>query len=162
MRTTVFLMIGGGLAQTSVVPTLAVGGVAPDLPLILTMLLAFRYGPERGCLAGFAAGLLQDWSGGGLVGIQALTKALAGFSMGCLVGRFWVASPLVQVPGLVVLSLLEGVGRYALLSFFHYPAVFGELMLHVVAPQALYNGLAGALALWFVEAAALARRRLWI
>ncbi len=161
MRSTLLLMFGGGLAQTSLVPTLAVGGVAPDLPLILTMLVAFRQGPERGCLAGFAAGLLQDWSGGGLVGVQALTKALVGFTVGCLVGRLWVASPLVQVPGLVLLSLGEGAARYALLSFFHYPAGFGELMLHVVVPQALYNGLAGALSVWMVEAATLARRWLW-
>jgi hypothetical protein len=47
------------------------------------------------------------------------------------------------------------------LSFFHYPVVFGELMLHVVVPQALYNGLAGALSLWLVEAIAATRRRLW-
>jgi rod shape-determining protein MreD len=159
MRTTLLLMLGGGLAQTNLVPALALGGVTPDLPFIIALLIGFRHGPERGCLAGFAAGLLQDWTGGGLVGVQALTKALAGFGVGCLVGRLWVTSPVVQVPGLVVLSVAEGVARYGLLQFFHFPAPFGEVLLHAVLPQAFYNGLAGALSVLVLETAARARRR---
>jgi rod shape-determining protein MreD len=138
------MTFGGSLAQSSVVPLLSVGGVTPDLPLILTVLLALRRGPETGCLAGFVVGLLQDVAGGGLIGVQAVTKALAGFAVGMLVGRLWVNSPLVLVPGLVVLTLVEGVARFLLLQLFHYPAAFGELMLHVVLPQALYNGVVGA------------------
>ena len=48
-------------------PSWSVGGVTPDLPLILTVLVALRRGPEAGCLVGFAAGLLQDATGGGLL-----------------------------------------------------------------------------------------------
>ena len=91
--------VGGGVLQSTVVAAKSVGGVTPDVPLILTVLIALRNGPESGCLAGFVAGLLQDATGGGLVGVQALTKGLAGFGMGLLVGRFWVTNPLVQVPG---------------------------------------------------------------
>jgi hypothetical protein len=61
-------------------------------------------------------------------------------------GRLWVNNPLVQVPGLVLLSLAEGMVRYGLLQLFHFPAAFGELMLYVVVPQALYNGVVGAAA----------------
>ena len=145
IKTTVAIMIfGGGLAQTSFAPELRAGGIAPDFPLIVVALLALRRGPELGCVAGFAAGLLQDATGGGLLGAQALTKALIGFLVGSADGRLWVANPLVQVPGLVVLSIAEGIARYALLQLFRFPAPFGELMLHVVLPQALYNGLIGA------------------
>jgi len=137
------VIVGGGVLQSTVVAVAGVGGITPDVPLILTVLIALRYGPESGCLAGFVAGLLQDASGGGLVGVQALTKGLAGFAMGLLVGRFWVSNPLVQVPGLVLLTIAEGLGRFLLLQMFHYPAAFGDLMLHVILPQALYNGLLG-------------------
>lgn len=162
VRALLFLLtFGGSLAQWSVVPALAVAGVTPDLPLIVTVLSALRYGPETGCLVGFVAGLLQDTAGGGLLGVQALTKALAGFGIGLLVGRLWVASPLVQVPSLVLLTIAEGILRYALLQFFHFPASFGALMLHVILPQALYNGFLGA-ACVLVTAAALAwRSRAW-
>ena len=136
--------LGGNIAQTSVVSTLAVGGATPDLPLILTVLWALRHGPETGCVAGFLAGLLQDAADGGLVGVQALTKALTGFGIGLAAGRLWAESPLVQVPALVLLTIGEGVVRWALLQLFHYPAALPDLLLSVIVPQALYNGVLGA------------------
>ena len=89
-------------------PLLSVAGATPDLPLIVTVFWALRRGPEVGCVAGFVAGLLQDVSAGGLVGVQALTKALVGFAIGLAGGRLSVTNPLVQVPGLVLLTVAEG------------------------------------------------------
>jgi len=155
------VIVGGGVLQSTVVAVAGVGGITPDIPLILTVLIALRHGPESGCLAGFVAGLLQDATGGGLVGVQALTKGLAGFGMGLLVGRFWVSNPLVQVPGLVLLSIAEGLGRFLLLQMFHYPATFGDLMLHVILPQALYNGLIGTLCILAEASFELVGRRTW-
>ena len=163
MRALFLLMaFGGNLAQWSVVPALSVGGVTPDLPLVVTVFLAVRKGPVAGCLAGFVAGLLQDMAGGGLIGIQALTKALAGFSMGLLVGRLWVANPLVQVPALVLLTLAEGLGRFILLQLFHFPASLGDMMVHVILPQALYNGFLGSACVMCMAGAASIRGRSWI
>jgi rod shape-determining protein MreD len=156
------MAFGGNLAQWSVVPALSVGGVTPDLPLVVTVFLAVRKGPVAGCLAGFVAGLLQDMAGGGLIGIQALTKALAGFSMGLLVGRLWVTNPLVQVPALVLLTLAEGLGRFMLLQLFHFPASLGDMMVHVILPQALYNGFLGSACVMCMAAAASIRGRSWI
>ena len=140
----VLTVFGGGLVQATLAPALRIGDVAPDIPLIVVVLLALRRGSEAGCLAGFAAGLLQDVAGGGLIGVQALTKAVVGFGVGALGGRLRVTQPLVQVPGLVLLSIGEGVGRFFLLELFRFPAPFGELMTYVVLPQALYNGFLGA------------------
>jgi hypothetical protein len=81
--------------------------------------------------------------------------------MGLLVGRFWVSNPLVQVPGLVLLSIAEGLARFLLLQMFHYPATLGELMLHVILPQALYNGLIGTLCILAEATIELVRRRAW-
>jgi rod shape-determining protein MreD len=145
MRTLIALTVfGGGVAQATIAPALRIGDIAPDLPLIVVVLLALRRGPEFGCVAGFAAGLLQDAAGGGLIGIQALTKALVGFAIGAVGTELRVTQPLVQVPGLAVLTILEGLVRFALLKLFHFPVPFGELMMYVVLPQALYNGFLGA------------------
>ena len=147
MRLTLALMLlGGGLAQTSLAPALRIGGVTPDIPLILAVLLGLRRGPEVGCLSGFAVGLLQDVAAGGFVGAQALTKALVGFAAGLASERLWVSSPMVQVPGLVFLTFAEGLTRYWLLQLFHFPAPFGDVMVYLVLPQALYNGFLGAAA----------------
>jgi rod shape-determining protein MreD len=145
VRATVALMIfGGGVAQTTFAPALRVGGIAPDIPFIVVVLFALRKGPEWGCLAGFAGGLLQDLAGGGFAGTQALTKGIVGFFVGAVAGRLWVQNPLVQIPGLVLLSIIEGLARFVLLQLFHFPAPLGELMVYVVLPQALYNGCVGA------------------
>lgn len=137
-------VFGGGVAHATLAPALRIGDMTPDIPLIVVALLALRQGPEFGCLGGFVAGLLQDAASGGLIGVQACTKSLVGFVVGVAGARLRVTQPLVQVPTLVLLSILEGLARFALLKLFHYPAAFGELMLYVVLPQALYNGFLGS------------------
>jgi rod shape-determining protein MreD len=143
-----FLAISGGtLAQGTVVPALGVGGVVPDLPVVLVVLLALRLGPETGCSLGFALGLLQDAIVGGPLGLQALSKGVIGFVAGDL-PRWWlVTNPLVPVMAVVVGTLADGVLRFAVLQIFHYPAAFGELLGSVILPQALYNGCLAAAAL---------------
>jgi rod shape-determining protein MreD len=153
------MAFGGSLAQSSVVPSWSIGGVTPDLPLILTAFIALRRGPETGCLVGFASGLFQDAAGGGLLGVQALSRALAGFAMGLLPGRLWVGHPLVQIPGLMLLTIAEGFVRFGLLQLFHYPARLSELFVHVILPQSLYNGFVGAACVLAFEAAQTLRRR---
>ena len=135
---------GGSVAHATLTPLVSVRGVTPDLPLIMVSLLALRRGSEFGCLAGFVTGLLQDAAGGGLIGVQAMTKALIGFGIGVAGSRLRVSQPLVQVPGLVVLTITEGLARFAFLQIFRFPAPFGELMMYVVIPQALFNGFVGA------------------
>ena len=140
----VVTVFGGGLAHATLAPALRIADVAPDIPLIIVVLLALRRGSEFGCAAGFLAGLLQDVAAGGLIGVQALTKALVGFGLGAAGGRLRVTQPLVQIPGLVLLTVGEGVARFMLLQLFRFPAPFGELMTFVILPQALYNGFIGA------------------
>lgn len=145
MRTLIAVaVLGGGVVHATLGPALRIADVAPDIPLIVVVLLALRRGPEFGCAAGFAAGMLQDAATGGLLGVQALTKAVIGFGIGAVGSRLAVTQPLVQVPGLVVLSLLEGLARFSLLQLFRFPASFADVMLYVVLPQALYNGFLGA------------------
>jgi rod shape-determining protein MreD len=160
MRTVVAVAIfGGGIAHATVGPALRIADVAPDIPLIVVVLLALRRGPEFGCGAGFVAGLLQDGATGGLLGVQALTKALVGFLIGALGSRLRVGQPLVQVPGLVLLTVAEGVARFALLKVFRFPAQFGDVMVYVVLPQALYNGFLGAALVLALSWAAAMRQR---
>jgi rod shape-determining protein MreD len=145
MRALLALTIfGGGIASAALTPALRIADVVPDIPLIIVVLLALRRGPEFGCVGGFVTGLLQDAATGGLIGVQALTKSVIGFAIGALGGRLTVTQPLVQVPGLVLLSVAEGLARFAILQLFRFPAPFGELLTYVVLPQALYNGFLGA------------------
>ncbi len=143
-----FLAISGGtLVQSTVVPVLGVGGVVPDLPVVLVVLLALRRGPEVGCLTGFALGLIQDAIVGGPLGLQALSKAVIGFVAGDL-PRWWlVSNPVVPITAAVLATVVDGMLRFSVLQLFHYPAAFSELFGSVILPQAGYNGLLAAAAL---------------
>src|SRR5438552_7608854 len=124
-------VFGGSVAHATLAPALGVGGVTPDLPLIVVVLLALRRGAEFGCVAGFGAGLLQDAAGGGLIGVQALTKAVIGFAVGAAGARLSVTQPLVQVPGLVLLTVADRLVRAAVLQAFRLAGAFGYVALHV-------------------------------
>lgn len=151
------LAVGGGtLVQSTIVPVFGVGGVVPDLLLVLVILLGLRRGPEAGCLCGFVLGLAQDVLSGGPLGLQALSKALVGFLVGEL-PRWCVGSnPVVPVSAAVLATVGDGLVRFLVLQFFQYPAQFGDLITGVILPQAGYNGVlaAGIMALPSVRARA--------
>jgi len=139
----VLTVAGGSVAHATLTPLISIAGVTPDLPLIMVVLLALRRGPEFGCLSGFVTGLLQDAAGGGLIGVQALTKAVIGFGIASPAGGSG-ESAAGPGPGVVMLTIAEGLARFALLQIFRFPAPFGDLMMYVVLPQALCNGFVGA------------------
>ena len=143
----VLAVSGGALVQFTVVPVVGVAGVVPDLPIVLTVLLALRFGAEAGCLTGFALGLAQDAVAGGPLGLHALSKALVGFVAGDLPRWILVTRPIVPVGLAIVATVVDGLARFALLQLFHYPAPLGELFTRVIVPQAGYNGILAAAAL---------------
>lgn len=149
MRLPVYVLaVGGGtLLQNTVVPAFGVGGVVPDLPLVLAVLLALARGPEVGCLLGFALGLGQDALVAGPLGLHALSKSVVGFAAGELPRWCLVSNPVVPVGATVLATVVDGVLRFAVLQLFHYPAALGELLAGVILPEAGFNGLLAALAL---------------
>lgn len=132
---------GATLVQGTVVPVVGIGGVVPDIPVILVVLLALRRGPEVGCLLGFALGLAEDVLVGGPLGVHTVSKAFVGFVVGTLPRWFLVSRAAVTIAVAVLASVADGVLRFGLLQIFHYPAGLGELLTRVILPQAAYNGL---------------------
>ena len=134
MRWLLLFTLGGSVAQTNVVQMLSVAGATPDLPFMMTVFWALRRGAggrlRGGLLRGTAPGRGRRRSRRD----QALTKALAGFTLGLAGGRLSVANPLVQVPGLVLLTVAEGLLRFGLLQLFHYPASLPALLMDVILP----------------------------
>src|SRR2546421_4612223 len=104
-------VLGGGVAHATVGSALRIADVAPDIPLIVVVLLALRRGPEFGCGAGFVAGVLQDAAPRGLLGVRALTKAGFCFLGGAPRGRVGGGPPPLPEARPLVLSLLAGAPR---------------------------------------------------
>jgi len=75
------------ILQTTILPLLRLGGVMPDLLLVMVIFTALYYGSLVGGAAGFAVGLAQDLLGGHYLGLGALSGFVAGYLMGRLEGR---------------------------------------------------------------------------
>jgi rod shape-determining protein MreD len=68
--------------QSTVIPVLSIGGVRPDLVLVVVVSVALSVGKEMGVLCGVFGGLLQDLLSVGPFGYNTLTKMLLGLLVG--------------------------------------------------------------------------------
>ena len=61
---------------------------------------------------------------------------------------------------IVLLTVAEGFLRFGLLQLFHYPASLPALLVDVILPQALYNGVLGAACLLAMTASEAVRAQI--
>jgi rod shape-determining protein MreD len=111
---TVLLM--AAVLQYSVLSTIRVGGVAPDLLLVMAIAAGVVAGDERGAVTGFASGVAMDLiMPGRPFGLSVLTFTLVGF----LVGRYQHAASNRSTPAVVLtagLATVLAVGGYVSLA----------------------------------------------
>lgn len=105
---TILLMGAVILLQTTVLGVVAVGGVTPDLQLILLVFLALRRGSMSGQVAGFAGGLLEDLVSLAPLGFHALVRTLVGYSAGLLHETLRTDEVAVAVLTVVGATLVKG------------------------------------------------------
>jgi rod shape-determining protein MreD len=80
------------LLQSTVLHTIAVEGVIPDLSLIVIIFIANRNGTISGETVGFAAGIVEDFLSLSPLGFHALLKTLVGFLTGMTFGVIFIGS----------------------------------------------------------------------
>lgn len=79
------LLVVAVVVQTALVPDLRVGGVAPDLMVVVVICAGLTGGAEAGAWVGFWAGLLIDmFLTSTPIGLSALTYCLIGAAIGAL------------------------------------------------------------------------------
>ncbi len=140
-------LLGCAVAQEVLLPPLSLGGVRPDLFLLLVVFLSLRAGPEVACLEGFFIGLCQDALSGGPLGLRAFSLALVGFLASRLGQAMYTDKPLAQFWLLLGGSAGTGLLTLILLSFFLEPPPLLRTLLWVVTPEALLTASVGLLLL---------------
>lgn len=124
------LVLVVALVQVSAVGGADVGGVAPDVLLVVVVLVAWNRGALAGAWAGFAGGLLVDTATLGRLGVTSLLLLLAGYWAGRYAettGRGRAYAPYAAV---LVLSIGVGLAGYALTALLGDPVDAG----HVLGP----------------------------
>ncbi len=70
------------MLQAALVPRIALGRVAPDLLVVLVVLVALQRGEVAGSVTGFVLGLVRDLSNPDLLGLNALVGSIVGWVCG--------------------------------------------------------------------------------
>ncbi len=133
--------------QASLIDSLSLGGIKPDLALVLLFIIGLLTGPAEAALAGMAIGLVQDIGSASFIGFSGLTRGLIGFSAGLLGRR--VLDPASRLNSIFVaaFSLLEGIFIAFFLQMFYGSVPVVSLMAGRILPRALYTGVLGAVLL---------------
>ncbi|MDH7577195.1 MAG: rod shape-determining protein MreD [Bacillota bacterium] len=129
------------ILQTTIIPFFQVGGVIPNLLLVLIIFTALYYGSGVGGAVGFTVGLIQDLLVGRYFGLLALSGLVTGYLTGYLEGKVYKENPLVPLllvfSGSLCASLVFITARSLIGSFsFSLPLVWRDLI-----PGAFYNTL---------------------
>jgi len=154
-----FLTIGVSLlvllAQTTLVPHLAIGTIIPDLLLIWIVYLGISRGHVPAMTAGFFLGLLMDTLAGddGMLGLSSLTKTVAGFLAGYTFNENKILQILSGYQFLLILAAASLVHDllYFLIFLQGADLAWNEAIVRYGLPTTLYT-LAAALLPLFVFA----------
>lgn len=115
--------------------------VQPDLLLIMVLSFALLRGTTFGSMMGLSIGLVQDLLAGGFIGLNALTKALAGFLVGLVQKNIFHDSWLVPSLTVFIGTIInQCVSLLILHSFDQRFALFPPLFVRLL-PLAFFNAL---------------------
>lgn len=97
------------LLQSTVLGSVAIANVRPDIALIILVFVSVRRGSMVGQLSGFAAGIFEDFMSVSPLGFHPLMRAVIGYIYGRFSGTVFVDPFLMPMILTAVATLLKGV-----------------------------------------------------
>jgi len=146
------LLFVAAIVQVAVVASVDVLGGTPDLLLVTLIAVALDRGSITGAVGGFLAGLVVDTATLGTLGVSSLLLTVAGYwagRYGETTGRDRPHAPLAAV---FVITLLVGVGGYALEFMLGEDVSARHALLTTLVPTLGLNLIVAVPALWLVRA----------
>lgn len=137
----IVLLISLYVFQGTVFAYLNLGGVVPNLVLILTTSLGLMRGKKTGILIGFFAGLLMDIFSGSYIGFYAMLFMYLGYYSGVFSKIFYAED--VKLPIIVILSadLIYGIVNYVFIYLLKGRTHFYMYFIHISLPECAYTAL---------------------
>lgn len=123
--------------QCSVSP--ALGGIIPNLMIIVTSSFGFMRGEREGLLIGFICGLLSDIFFGGFLGFYALLLMYIGYLNGKFSRIFYPEDIKLPLALIVVSDMSYGIICYILTFMLRSRFEFTYYFLRIILPEALYT-----------------------
>ena len=132
----IFLVIGSVFLQTFLVPVLEINVWRPDLILIVTIIIGYKYGAITGILIGFILGLIQDSISVSPIGLSSLANCIIGFLSGNI--KEFKLGSYGAILFTILFMLIHGLIFYALYQF-KTETTYSYLILTRVFPNTIYS-----------------------
>ena len=134
-----FTIIVCFLLQSTVLHSVSIGSITPNLLLILCSSMGLMRGRKSGMWTGFFCGLLTDLFFGSVLGFYALIYMLIGYGNGFFQRVFYdedIKLPLALIAGS---EFLYGMVIYVLLFMLKSDFHFLNYLRHVIMPELVYT-----------------------
>ena len=139
---TFFSIIISFILQTTVLRYVDLGGIVPNLLIIMTAGFAFMRGDKSGIWVGFFCGILVDVFFGTYLGFYALIYMYLGFIVGKFNKIFYPENVLLPLALIISSDFLFGFICYCLLFMFRNKFDLHYYMMSVIIPEMVYTTLA--------------------
>ncbi len=133
------------LLQSTLFTQFSIGGIAPNLLVIVTVSLGFLLGKKSGIAVGFVCGLMVDIFFGSILGLYTLIYMYVGYANGLFKKIIFPED--IKLPlGLIIGSdFCYNIICYFFLFLLRGKFHFGFYFTHVILPEMVYTSLIACL-----------------
>lgn len=135
----IFFIIICFLLQCTVFPSLNLGGIIPNLMIVVTASYGFMRGRKSGLLTGFFSGLLMDIFFGSTLGFYALVYMYIGYLNGVFRKMFYPEDIKLPIALIVGSDFLYNIVIYILTFFLKGRFQFSYYFLNIIVPEMVYT-----------------------
>ena len=140
-----FVIIACFVTETTILPSIAILDIMPNLMIIVTASYGFMFGDRVGILIGCVSGLLCDIFFGPLIGFQAAVYALIGYLCGKFEKILYVEDLAFPLTLIAAADLFYGFLSYVFLFMMQNRLFFRRFFLQQVIPEMVYTLLSAVL-----------------
>ncbi|CDE70066.1 MULTISPECIES: rod shape-determining protein MreD [Jutongia] len=131
--------------QASVFSHLHLGGVSPNILIMVTAAFGLMYGRKLGMFSGVVGGLLVDAMFNSVIGLTILIYAFIGYINGMLNKLYFKDKLYIPALTIVFSDLAYGILYYVCRFMLRGRMDFPFYLLHVMIPEAIYTLIVGLL-----------------
>ncbi|MBR6223555.1 MAG: rod shape-determining protein MreD [Lachnospiraceae bacterium] len=137
-----FLILILYLFQTALFPFFELGGVVPNLLLVITVSFGLMRGRKEGLFVGFFCGLLIDIFSGFALGPYALLYMYLGYINGFFHRLYYVEDVLLPIIMVAVNDFFYSTVVYIVFYLMRNRLDYGKYFMEIIIPEMIYTMLA--------------------
>lgn len=135
----ILMIIIAYLLQSTLFQTFSLGGVSPNILIILTSCFGFMGGKKEGMFVGFISGMILDVLFGRYLGVYSIIYLFIGYLNGMFSSIFYPED--IKLPMILITSseLIYCFVIYISLFLLRGRFNFGYYFLHIILPEIVYT-----------------------